>query len=586
MEPRIRDLNFSKRTKRALIAAGFDFLHEVGVLPRHELLKIDELGEKGVEEIFMICAILLPKPSRSSEPFDSDPEIKNLSAFSARLKNTLLIYGCTNFSDILKLDIEQFKKTDNVGAKTINELIKVRAAPHHFLDQQQPEKAATNDVTSAALLTVPDNFDEGKSFIENCRVAFDQYCSHLTEREKAIATQRIWPEDDHKRATLEAIANEFQISRQRVEQVEKKLLQRLLHFFCHGSPVLLKSKGTAIKLHNKISSSWLALAKVLINFEEIDLKTFVSALADKFSISRSECDSILSLASCIFTQSVANYLSANYRQVPSCFIELEKLNGVSLKLNLNKLHLGAINKTLREDHALETLSDLKNSAMELPLNLLSRSACNINPLVKSISADGYIDWELYRAELGLITFPLRDRDFSAQDIIDSVRSIIPYITSWKDCESVFSLRTSLPSDRRMTLKQLSITLLESETRGPNIAKIEKYLLEELARVLIYRDFSEAKCWVNQNLLDFFRDVQVIFTDAKGFEDFESRLHSSGIVTAMDNEGFPHLIWSIVDGLPPNRYFHLSKAHKRRIQKQKSNYPLPDKIKLKGFKKIF
>lgn len=263
-------------------------------------------------------------------------------------------------------------------------------------------------------------------------------------------------------------------------------------------------------------------------------------------------------------------------------------NSEFLRTKISHLRLGKLSDSLNQKYGILNLNDLSDLGELLTIYESKSVNKTLETLFKSTNCNE-IGWRQYCSINGFfINVKNQNQDFRTHPnfISDKIRALIPHITTWSNCTEVFDYRTSKRSKERLTLKECSIRVLNSDRLGPQVARIEKHLLEKLSKTLVYRDFSHCKAFIDKDLLDFIeKSTQIYLESNNGFNDFRHKLEHS-CKNSEDLGGLPHLLWSIIDGLPPNRYYHLSTRKRADSRKPNALKFSQRKIKLKGFKKVF
>lgn len=588
--PEISCLDLSVRLKNALYQTGASKWKDVLNVDIERFSKIENIGVKTINELRSVQAnkdvynFLLVNPHTFSavtqEVHHSPENDKNLDDIdiSVRLKNALNKIGVFTFFELLSVNPTLFSKSGNVGKKTIEELISLQ-------ETGVPESLPNKDSQYEAkeLLMLPQGSTEHQSFPNLCRNAFEEFCTHLDERDRAIAMDRIWPIDG-KTITLESLGNRFDCSRERIRQIEKRLLNRMAKFFCHESPMLMKETNSLLILREELSVKWLKVTKEILLLDEIELFDFVAILERNFEISPTEILDIVQFTASIYSQSVCNSLKSELMAFGENIVRLRTENDALLEIQINKLRIGKWAQLLSEEFGIFSLGDVLEDSYQISNAARNKLNHQLSFLFNAKSTDGQVDWKKYCLQFNSNT-DVTCESHEGKTIISKIRKLIPDSIHTKHADKVFELRTSKSTQRRKTLKEASIEIFNNDKLGPAVARLEKTLIEGLSKILISHDFSHCHTWVDQELLDAFSTAKELYRDAHDFDEFEKALVE---LFVEQEEGFAHLVWSIIAGLPPNRYFHLERIRneRKRRQSKDSSGPLPSKIKLKGFKRVF
>ena len=137
---------------------------------------------------------------------------------SARAKSCLIREGYSDSSQIRDLSDTDFLSIKNLNQKCLDE---IRQAL--FDDNQQDEYIIENDI-----LEKSEDACKSESVEGNYKVILFKVLDSLTEREKSVLILRYGLLDGN-RCTLEEIGEEFNVTRERVRQIEAKALRKLRH---------------------------------------------------------------------------------------------------------------------------------------------------------------------------------------------------------------------------------------------------------------------------------------------------------------------------------------------------------------------
>jgi len=587
MPIKIENIELSVRLQNVLDQNNISSLEELFELSEQNILKLNNAGNETLKEVRALRSIYTNLHNNNKTNLET--KITDLS-ISIRLKNRLLIAGAQTLSDLLNIDDNEFRKLHGVGDKVISELIEIKNRKDFSGLIKINNLSSISTPIDITYLPTSYNPESNTSSLHTLtRAAYIEFCSHMKTKESDVGLNRIWPAQNASADTLETIGARNNCTRERIRQIEKSVLSRVAKFFCHGSILFIKEENIHLKLHPKISKNWISATQEIIKFDEIKTYLFINILTQHLGINNSDFIQLSRFTASIYSQSINSSIEKNIERIGSHILALSDLDDHLLSTKISHLRLGKLSESIENKYDITTLQDLHVMG-ELLSKHESESINDIlEILFKSIINNKYINWGIFCELRG---FPTTTKEYhtdsnpSYLSTINKIRALLPYITKWSHCTDVFDHRTSKESKDRYTLRECSIRILQSEKLSPQIARIEKHLLGKLSKVLIYKDFSHCYTWVDQDLLDTIEKVTNIYLESEqGFEGFKKRLIQSW-ESNDDLKGFPHLMWSIIDGLPPNRYYHLKNKKKNTVKKSNILKFSSKKIKLKGFKMVY
>ena len=586
-EALIRDMsNVSVRLKNVLASLDVKTFKELKALDVRTLEKVPYVGKKSLSEFLRIrddsleaalsSNAYIPKAAELALP-DETP-IKEIAIASVRLKNVLASLGVNTYKELKMLDDNALFNVDNAGRKTVLEFLSIKHGTIPLVD----EKFMAD--TSDPILTLPKNYTNYQtSFIDLCRAAFEEYCDVLPDREADILKKRVWPlVDSHE--TLEALGIKYGISRERIRQLEKRLLKSLVTLFCKAQPVVTERK-VAVKVCEEISGRWRSLVEVLFEFDEVEAGEFLSIVERSLKLGGEDVTRIISFAVHIFSQSIDSDIKSLLRKNQNHILELRGLKQKDLDLRIDYLRLGKLSSRL-EGVGVATLGELAKNFNKVSPHYYSKLNAVAELILASRNKDGDVDLKAYCIASGAPDSPSYDANSDASLFVDEIERVVKAVSTWRDSLSVFRLRTMRASEERLTLQKVATEVLGSDALGPVIARIEKDLITKAAKALVYHDFSDCKIWVSDELLSLVKKAEKIIVETKTFGLFKTEFIRSFDFQIGAKSGLPHLLWSLIKGLPPNRYFHLKNKGKKISDQKAEEKALTGKIKLKGFKRIF
>ena len=586
----------SENFKTTLVDMGIRSLQDILELDIREAARNSNVGGALIKEIRSVKAdpdsfleqSVQPPVTQASTLTERQLStlIADLDSVPVKLAQKLKSQDVTLVSELLSLDSNEFSRWSGVGTESSNWFESVLLDPALLFRSitQNANSHVASTVESSSSLYVPSDFDESVGAIEGSRIAFDAFCYAISERDAAILKGRVWTSKGVR--TLESLATQFEITRERVRQLEGKILKKLVAFFCKRSFVVDQKVNRSIALHPDLAIKWKNIADVLVKFEQVDTRVFFEVLQEGFGARPSDLTQIIHFSSCIFTQKVMNEIAADYKSHGQWQLWLKNLNGVQQKAPLAKLRLGKLNRKLEQKFSATALGDLDGVLDLLPIQQTARLGETIRLVIESSRNGQEVDWKTF---CELKNYPLMSSTKATSDseMIQKIRWMIRYVCSWRDAEAVFDLRTARAAHKRLTLAQVSTRVLGKDSLGPVIARTESTLIEKLGNVLCHGDYSQCSCWVSDDLVELFSHSKKIYNDAADFFDFRGKFEKT-VDLNFDSADLPYLIWALFDGYPPERYHHLKKRNSRKTtESEDEGVPvIPKKIVLRGFRRVF
>lgn len=507
---------------------------------------------------------------------------------STRLKHALKRSGIHTLRDILSIDVVRFSRLPAVGVRTIEELIRLKIAIPGMLSSFESRQIAmipTEAASAQLVIRIPVDISSHESFWEASRHAFEEFCTYLKPRDADVAFNRIWPLDG-KIKTLDVLGKQHNCSRQSVRNIESSLLNLFAKLFCYNKAVKIKKQQLEIKLIDSIGGRWQAVTETIINRDELDPLEFVETLSRNWQIASVDLVNILEFAANLYSQTVSSGLSAVCKKSGLNIIALANLPDDILDTRISSLRLGRMTDSLENDYGVVSLRDICENHSVLPQRHIDCLDRIVGVLHASLDETKTMRWDVFCRLQQYPQYESVDDPSNVRgcDFLEKMRFLVSHVTSWSHARTVFDERIAKVTEERITQQMLAIQLLGDTAVAPQIARIEKHLIEKLSAVLVRQDFRACRCFVDAQLLEFFCLAQRLRAGVHSFEEFQVVITTELNRLGINENGIPHMIWAIVDGSAPNRYHHLSRRRRKSVGHLKSGSS--GKIKLKGFKNIF
>lgn len=604
MDLSISKLRISERLKRILLSCGLNTVGKL-ITIENEIEKhipdIDSASESELKNLIHAHKIT-GQPYICGHTSDEDGcdqlTVDPIPMVSVRLMNALNRIGIYTLSQLLTVNPDALSREYAVGKKTVEELRTLQEWAGLLPDQKTFEECVFRHTAhpiptrflqkpSIEVKTIPSVFGDKRSIAVDTRAAFEELCSYLTPRESKIAQKRIWPKGDIY-VTLEMLAEEFGITRERVRQVEKRLLAQFARFFCHHEETKIRKKKIKLKLENSVGKKWKRATAEITSHDEIDAYELFGTLSKNLMLSRLGVLDLYRFSITLYSQDSSSALQREFRRIGVHIAGLRSLPENVLKTSIQKLRLGSITKTLEEKNQIHTLCEIYEHSERLTRTQIKLIDKRLSKLYRSVEKNNEIDWLKFCRLCG---FPQcsaapkgRDFQYNPTAFLNQMRFLVEQLTAWRHSLTVFEERLAKPTGQRVTQQILAERLFGPSSVAPYVARIEKYVICKLATILVCGDFRDCYCHIDQGLLEIFSIAENIRGVTQCFSEFETQINC--VFSRMDKgeKGIPHLIWAIFEGNAPNSYHHLTSKGKKTNPERPAS--LPRKIKLKGFKRIF
>ena len=233
---------FSVRLKNILINENIDSIGKLISYTVSELLRIPNFGRKSLRELSYYLEgynIQLGKNYRivENDNLDKDFDTDNIKSsdidnsvqkipsyiaavklprpeFSVRLSNALTNEKISSIRDLLDYSYSMLLRIPNFGRKSLNELI-------GYIETQNIKLGHPYEIIEMNEPCI-DISDRVSNVVQQIKDFEDKF--YEIERKKTVYNNRI---NSKKKVTLQALADQFEITRERVRQIEHSLLRRL-----------------------------------------------------------------------------------------------------------------------------------------------------------------------------------------------------------------------------------------------------------------------------------------------------------------------------------------------------------------------
>ena len=389
-----------------------------------------------------------------------------------------------------------------------------------------------------------------------------------------------------KQKTLEQIASASvpKVSRERIRQKEKKLLQQIA-----GGLIWDEYGSLNLMFRAEFSDWWRRAAQHFDGQEEIGFEDFVSGLTGVWKADVADITMQLPIILAIVTGEV---------RMPSEFRVSSRLNSLFFRdlpdstrqLPLTKLRLGKTASRLAE-HGYETLGDVCEGCLSGELfsecpHPAKRVVDYLNLIVGAVDDSGNINWQAFVDLHKLAVLPSQRRytanDF-ARHLIEDLSELIEFLRMPRRAGDIFRLRTSLPPKNRMTQEKVANEL---GTQQPAIKQEETKLLQNLNNVLIDRNYSRLRFWIDSSFLFYWDEAEAAYQLSENdYSVFSELLGDCWSLTLEETNTAAPSLWAVINGYPNGRPAKKRRKKRRSEQKETSKSPPSSRIRLTGFRRV-
>lgn len=241
-------LNLSVRATNCLKRVNVATVDQLAQLSDHELLALPNLGQRTLKELqgkikklradmaLPAQPVLFPVKDSFGIDLDNEETLANLTTsirdliLSVRTRNALDTHNIEYIWQVVSSTEKQLLQIKNFGRKSLNELKERLSELDLYLGIVfSPEQIVK--IQSFKKDPSEQEFDE--LFLDKLNDRFSQIIDELQQnplpfldkRENQIAHERLWPTTTKR--TLEDIASELSVSRERIRQIEKKTKSKI-----------------------------------------------------------------------------------------------------------------------------------------------------------------------------------------------------------------------------------------------------------------------------------------------------------------------------------------------------------------------
>ena len=598
---KVRELYLNVREENCLLADGIDDLKTLVGKNGRELLRIPNFGKaslarvdealKGLDlTLGMKASEILWKEQKEVSTADN---IQQISAYNLKVRelylnvreeNCLLADGIDDLKTLVGKNGRELLRIPNFGKASlarVDEALKgldltLGMKASEILWKEQKEVSTADNIFGA--LNCNELIDFGGyigQFVEQYSNVLQKESLQLIFIKRIVCITKDIP-------TLEVLGQEIGVTRERVRQVEKKIIRELIDVIFG-----VKNFGGMLNLNPTFIAGW---KKVAISFDgegEISNDVFVSKLVSTWDISQKDLRKYFNFICVIFTGKVKSHLiNENSFSFSKIIVYREKFRA-SLDTKISHFRLGKCTQYFTEIGVFTIGDFLYSQSFNFESIYFKKLMQSLEEQI--VSDEGVIDWIAFVARNDFDTLGksvYEDSFVFVEELQDLIVHIIKNLNVWTNSEEVFLYRTSKHPANRPTLKMAAEDILGKPNHGPVISRIQAHFLEKLRQVIIDKDYSNSKFWLAKGVLDCFSKARELYDFANGDFDRFVYIVSMRWRGAGNNIDNISILWTIIDGYTPKRYFHLElgEARKRNTVSEASNQSI--NIKLAGFRKYF
>ena len=597
----LEDLELRVREYRCLKAEGVLDLKGLVQKTEDDLLKIPSFGKTSLSNLNALLEYhgltlgMNPDVIMDSEAIQNSAPISahNLTIdeldLSQRERNCFLAKEIQDLQTLVsntQLDLLRIPNFGKKSLKLVTATLKsfglslgMESSSVTWIEPSESAPQVTNDG-----ITIPQEFDESKNFADTIGDFIEQYSDTLTHKyEQLIFDKRIACKKENI-PTLEDLGQEVGVTRERIRQVERKLIRTLVKAI-FGSHFV---RGIG-QVDRKFSGKWKTVAAHFDGFDEISYFDFTTLLLTTWNISEEDLKTYFNFVSVVFTGKVKSHLvSVNKRALSLAPLrEKFKATNDTNDTKISELRLGKSTKYFG-DRGIFTIGEFLNTGANLSDSQHRKKLLQALD-VAALNTEGNIDWDRF-IECNKLEIIGRPQYGTAQVFLEELPEIIlemiDRLNLWTHSKEIFIFRTSKHHEQRPTLMEAAKVILGKSTFGPVISRIQTHFLDKIRIVVLDKNYSEANFWLADGVINYFEKSNQLYELASG--DFDKFVYLIRLRWGISDLNLNNIsvLWTVIDGYTPNRYFHLTSDQVRKRKAQVKPLTTSGKIKLAGFRDVY
>ena len=591
LELRVREYN-------ALKLAGIHNLRQLVSIQTKDFLKIPNLGQTSlvlVEQLLETLGLAL-NARRNSIVWvdDSGSELKKtqinypIEFFKLDLRSyrCLQRHSITDAKALLLLTKRSLLSLTGLGLTSRKNILE--AINRHDMELGTGRmfhwEEYNKELKSLDSEFLPHNFNKDQNFNQSIRNFIEEYADSIkSQRNKFIFLNRIVLTNTP--LSLEEIGKKFgDISRQRVNQIEKKIVHELSRMLMHGE--LSRSQ---YQIDPGFLKLWGKAVNSLAGIDEVSILDFQESVCYAWDIATTDLEDIFHFVVTVFSGKVKSNIAVQYASRNQPLINAFRAKFKFTKdLKISHFRLGEKARNHLAKKEIYTLNDLPDF-LESQHKISKGMQSIIDDLMLvPLDMNGSVMWLDFFGIKGFKTIerrPLDTRQIFLSELYNLMFDALSVMNVPKRSQDIFALRTIKHPLNRPTFEKLS-EKLEGNPVQPVISRDQSVFLEKLHNIFVGEDYSQAYFSLSEGLIAGFEESKEIHQLANN--DFEKFIYLVKLrfgIKDIDLDSVSTL-WAILDGYTPQRYFHLTSDEIRKRRNKVQSKALPATIKLSGFRNIY
>ena len=592
-------LDLNKRTYNALKKSGLVDLKKLVIKTESDILKLPEIGYGSLKNLTrqLKKRNLSLGMSTNSKVFScqetTKPKIQspNLSlndlGLSKREQNCLESEKIYDLKSLVIKPEFSLLRIPNFGKGSLSSLKQILGQLGLKLGMGLNEVQWVNlsfeeeiSFISKAFISLPKAFEKSDNFGESLGNFIDQYPEVFKKESHRVIFRRRIACKTKVIPSLEAVGKELEVTRERIRQIEKKIITDLVKLI-FGRYVLYGK----YRIDKDFFSYWEKVSESFQGQDEVTFSDFINNILAIWNVSFENIQAYFNFISVVFTGKVKSYLTTQNQTYLADIYPLKLKCQSFLNLKISDLRMKKGTKAFSEEGYL-TIGDFLKSTSTVRASYCTKLVSCLKNL--ELDKEGLIDWDAYIASnnfeiIGKDEY-LRHADF-LEELNDIIIRILGLMDLWTHSLEIFKYRTSRHPKNRPTLMDAADKILGKSAHGPHIARIQSYFLEKLRLILLNKDYSFANFWISKGVIKSISLAEEIYSLSNSdFDKFEYLIRMRwGVNPEPDSIS---VLWTLIDGYTPERYFHLQSSELKKRRKITSEKKLPEMVRLSGFRDVF
>lgn len=600
LENTIDCLDLNNRTYNALKKHGLIDLKILVTKTESEILKLSEIGYGSLVNLTRqlkkrnLCLGMTIGFEQASYGSEHTPKIQVPNLKLTTLGLSKREQECLDFEEIF--DLKTLTTKNEFSLLRIpgfgrNSLLSLKNILGNFglkfgmgvNDVEWVDSDTTEDfkrISDVFITTIPKVYDASENFGQSIENFIRQYTSTLPRASDRVIFKKRIACKARSIPTLEEVGKELNVTRERIRQLEKKIIVDLVRvifggYFLHGK----------YRIDQYFASGWKNASKSFQDLDEISFPDFINKILTSWDVCFSDIQDHFNFISVVFTGKVKSYLTSQNRTYLAAIYPLKIKCKSILNVKISTLRMRKATKVFMEE-GLVTIGDFLESTTPVKTGYSNELVNCLEEL--KLNRDGLIHWDAY---IGLKNFEIigKDEYECHSDFLGELDGIITRVLElmdlWTHSVDVFRYRTSKHPENRPTLMDAADKILGKPAHGPMISRIQSHFLEKLRLIFLDKDYSFANFWISEGVTKSISSAREIYSLANNdFDQFEYLIRMRwGIKPEPDDIS---VLWTLIDGYTPDRYFHLQSSEVKKRRKSTRKKELPEMVKLAGFRDVF